>query len=138
MDYGNRRAVEAEEEAPHTHRSELLPYMALLETALGYPDVYRQKLGFRGVPTLYPVGPWGSKGSPAGLCTRVLWMNEVLFPVGGRPWQSGPFSLALRCGARVSVGCVVPHHSPAPHLVLLLSGKPTASSGELSFSDFDL
>lgn len=64
MDYGNRRAVEAEEEAAYTHRSELLPYTALPEMSLGHPDVYRQKLGFREVPTLYPAGPWVSKGSP--------------------------------------------------------------------------
>lgn len=64
-------------------------------------------------------------------------MNEVLFPVGGRPWQPGPFSLALRCRAMVSLRCGVPRHSPAPHLVLLLGGKPTASSGQLSFTEFD-
>lgn len=69
-------------------------------------------------------------------------MNEVLFPVGGRPWQPGPVSLALRCEAMVSVGCViprnvVPRHSPVAHLAFLLRGKPTASSGELSFTDFD-
>lgn len=69
MDCGNRRAVEAEEEAAHTHRSELLPYTALPETALGHPDVYRQKLGFREVPRwiLQGTGVQGiSKAVPQG------------------------------------------------------------------------